>query len=427
MKLANKLLIILLMYFGQVQAQKTFLTLDELLDYAKTKSITLQQGEIKIAQAKKAKLVAIAGIIDPVGTNTFSYTNNIKIPVQVIGGQQIETGVQFVTNLNQYAELKLINFTGWENLKLAKINIQTIDVDNKINLKTLYENIASTYYNVVNLQEQISATEDNLKSSEILLKTAENKYKQGIVKQQDVNDSKANFLITKENIEQLKFLVKQNYFALKILADIPENEEIKINQTIDDKYMVSSPEIIFNNLNLDSSLLKEKYALSIYRQAKKVYLPSLSFFASNTNQQFNTQSIFLDNNIDWVRSSYLGLKLSVSIPTVGNVSQKYKAKYDYELAQKNTEHTKIKVDLDHKQLGIDYDKALSQASSNKEIFILRKDTYEKNQRLYTEGLLGIDLTINSFNSMVNSKYNMVSSNINILLAQSKIDINNKIK
>jgi outer membrane protein TolC len=427
MKVIHKLTFILLLYLSQVQAQKTFSTFDEVLDYAKSKNISLQQGDIKMTQAKKAKLAAIVGVVDPTGTNTFSYTNNTRIPVQVIGGQAIETGVQYVTNFSQNIELKLLNFSGWENLKLAKINIQTTEIDNKINLKTIYENIASTYYNVVNLQEQIIATEDNFKAADILLKTAENRYKQGIVKQQDVNDSKASYLTTKENIEQLKLLLQQNYLTLKILADIPENEIITINQTIEKKVANTQPEIVLNDLKVSSTMLKEKYAYSNYRQSAKTQWPTVSLFYNNANNQFNTQSTFLDSDVDWIKSSYIGVKLSMSLPSASSVSQKFKAKYDYELAQKDTEHAKIKADLDFKQLRVDFDKAFSQAKSNNEIYILRKDTYDKNQNLYTEGLLGIDQTINSFNTMVNSKYSMVSSNINVLLAQSKIDINNKIK
>jgi outer membrane protein TolC len=427
MKLIFKFTFIFLIYIGNIHSQKTFSSLNEVLDYAKTKSITLQQGDIKVIQAKKAKLAAIVGVLDPTGTSSFSYTNNTQIPIQIIGGQAVETGVPYVSSLNNNAELKLLNFGGWENLKLAKINLQTTNIDNKINLKNLYENIASAYFNIVSLQEQIVSTEENLKSSETLLKTAENKYKQGIAKQQDVNDSKASYLTTKENIEQLKLVMEQNYLTLKILADIPENEAIIIGQTIEKEVVATQPEIEFNELNLNSSSLKEKYAYSNYRQISKTDWPTLNLFYNNTRQQFNTESTFMDKNVDWIRSSYIGLKLTIAIPNANSVSQKFKAKYDFELAQKNTEHTKIKADLDHKQLGIDYNKALSQSKSNAEVYALRKDSYDKNQRLYTEGLLGIDQTITSFNNMVNSKYSLVSSNINILLVQSKIDINNQIK
>jgi outer membrane protein TolC len=109
------------------------------------------------------------------------------------------------------------------------------------------------------------------------------------------------------------------------------------------------------------------------------------------------------------------------------ISNKTKAYFDYELAKKNTQQAQIKVDLNSKQLSNDYEKAISQQQSNAEILEIQRDTYEKNKNLYAEGLIGIDRTLNSFNAMLNANYNLITSKVSILLAQSKIDINNKIK
>lgn len=436
-RIKNILPVLFIAISTHTNAQKTFSNLDELLDFAKQKNISIQQGEIKMTQAKKAKLVAIANVIDPAINTTSSFTDNTKLPVnlfpaETFGGQpgtfrEIRSGVQYVTNLNQNADIKLLNFGGWENLKLAKINIESTESDNKITLKNLYNNIASSYYNILSLKEQIKSTQENISTSETLWKIAQNKFEQGWVKQQDVNDAKASFLNTQENSRQLEFLTQQNELSLKILCDIPENDSIVINQTISNDSSYQVPSIQFNDLLVSSSYLKEKYALSNYKQYKKNQLPTLSFVASNTFQQNNTKFRVIDNDVNWINSNYLGLKLIYNLPSARSVSQIYNAKFEYQLAQKNTEHYKIKAELDYKQLETDYEKALSQAKTNYEIYLLRKDTYEKNQKLYQEGLMGIDQTINSYNAMVNASYSKISSQINVALAQSKIDINNKIK
>ncbi|NJO92792.1 MAG: hypothetical protein HC831_30365 [Chloroflexia bacterium] len=46
---------------------------------------------------------------------------------------------------------------------------------------------------------------------------------------------------------------------------------------------------------------------------------------------------------------------------------------------------------------------------------------------YNEGVITLEQTINSFSAMVNSNFNYISSAINILLAETKININNNIK
>ncbi len=187
------------------------------------------------------------------------------------------------------------------------------------------------------------------------------------------------------------------------------------------------PTIQYNDLLVSNSYLKEKYALSNYKQYKKNQLPTLSFVASNTLQQNNQNFRIVDDKVNWINSNYIGLRLICNLPSTKSLSQIYNAKFEYQLTQKNTEHNKIKAELDHKQLETDYEKALSQAKTNRDIYLLRKDSYDKNQQLYSEGLIGIDQTINSYNAMVNANYSMISSQINVELAKSKIDINNKIK
>jgi outer membrane protein TolC len=417
-------------------AQNKFSNLEELLSFVKTKSITLQQSEIKMTQAKKAKLAAIIGVLDPTNVNSFTVNNNLRqqvlvVPSEAFGGasggfNELTIGTKYVNTLNVNLDIKLINLAGWENLKLAKINIQKNEVDNKLNEKILYENIASAYYNIINIQEQVKQNEQNLKSASTLFKTSENKYVLGLVKQQDVNDAKASFLTTQENNNQLFYLETQNILLLKILCDIPENESIEIVDNNVIKTIQEKPSAVFNDLSFKSNELREKYALANYKQNKLSLLPTASFVFSNNVQQNTSNFQLFDSSVKWINSYFVGLKLSFGLPTAKSISQVYNAKFDYQLAQKNSEQSKIKSEIEFKQLNVDYEKAISQAKANDKIFKLRKDTYDKNQKLYSEGLIGIDQTLNSYNAMVNANYNTISSLINIQLAQSRIDINNKI-
>ena len=50
----------------------------------------------------------------------------------------------------------------------------------------------------------------------------------------------------------------------------------------------------------------------------------------------------------------------------------------------------------------------------------------KNKNLYAEGLIGLEVTLNSLNAMINAHYNLITSASNVWLANAKISINNKI-
>jgi outer membrane protein TolC len=420
-----------------VAAQKTFSSLDELLRYAAAKSISLQLGDIRLQQAKKAKIAAVLSIPDVSGNASFSYTNNTKLPVnlfpaETFGGEpgtyrEVQTGIQYVSNLNENIDIKLLNPKGWENLKLAKLNIEATSSDNQLTLKNLQENIAGTYFNIINLQEQRSSTALNLYAADTILKVTRNKYRIGIAKQQDVNDAEVNYLNTAESLHQIEFLLTQQYLALKINCDIQATDSITINQKINPSQEYTAAAADANFIAVKNSLLKEQAAYSSYKQNKYALYPTVSFFQSYSTQQYNTRGKLFDNNVRWIPSNHVGLRLSIPIPAASAITQVSRARYDYLLAQKNTAQLIIKSALELKQLSVEYDKAISQAIANNKIFRLREDTYQKNFTLYKEGLLSLDQTLSSFAAMVNSHYGAISSTVTALLAKAKIDINNTLK
>lgn len=433
MKYTYILFFALICYSGV--AQQKFENVNQLLDYVTQKSITLQKNEIKLSQAKKAKLAAIINVLDPVGNNSMTFINNIKLPVsvfpsEILGGApgtytEVQTGVQYTNTINQNAEIKLVNFQGWENLKLSKLNIELTESNNQLSLKSLQESIATSYFNIVMLQEQLKSTKINEAISDSLYRVVINKFNQGLVKKQDVNDAKVSFLNTKENATQIQFLIRNYELSLKILCDIPDDEAISIEDKSSFLENLPLNNIVENNLEIRNSILNEKFALGNFKQYKKQLAPTLSFVASQSWQLYNQEFKVFDGS--WINSQYIGLKLSVPMPSAKNISEKFKAKYDYQLAQKNTEQIKIKSKLQHEQLINDFDKVVSQYATNKEIFELTEDTYFKNKNLYNEGLIGLDLTLTSYNAMVNANYSLISARINALLQQTKIEINNKIR
>jgi outer membrane protein TolC len=424
----------MLIFFTNGYTQKKVSSVEELLEYVATKSITLQKDNIKLDQAKKAKLAAVLSVIEPVGNNTMTFVNNTKLPVsvfpaEVLGGTpgtftEVQTGVQYTNTINQNFELKIFNLQGWENLKLSKINIELSENNNLLSLKTLQENIVINYYNIVTLQEQLKSTRINEAVADSLFKVSESKYKQGIVRQQDVNDTKVNYINTKENANQMEFLLKNYILSLKILCDISDDEELLIEDKSTNENFFPTVNVAENSLLVSNSVLNEMYAKSNFKALKKENLPTLSLIGSQSWQLFNQEFKVFDGS--WINSQYVGFKIAIPLPTSKSVANTSKAKFDYELAKKSTEQAKIKSKLDYEKLIVDYDKTISQYTSNKEIYDLRKETYFKNKNLYRDGLIDIDQTLNSYNAMVNADYNRIASKVSLKLQQAKIDINNKI-
>jgi outer membrane protein TolC len=260
-----------------------------------------------------------------------------------------------------------------------------------------------------------------------LFQIATQKYQQGLGKPQDVNETKSNYLTSQETARQVEFLIRQQYNALKILCDIPDQDSILIGQFINDVEAPQIPQVAPNRLEVFNSLMKEKMAWSSYRQARFALLPTVSLFWSNTSQQFNTRSTLFDQDVRWIPSSFLGVKLNWNIPSAQAVAQISKTRYDHSLTKLNTEHLQSKMEIEAKQLSNDYLKAASQTQTYREIFRLKRDTYTKNLGLYNAGLIGLDQVMNNYNALVNSHYNLISSTISVLLAEANIALNNNPK
>jgi outer membrane protein TolC len=421
----------------RASAQKSITSFDEFVDYATAKSLTLKNGEIQYSQAKNARLAALLGTLDPTGSVSGKYTNNTQLPVSVfpselLGGQagtyqEVRLGIQHQTDFNVYVDVKLINLPGWENLKLSKINIHLTSAQNKLTLKNLHEDMATIYFNILTLQEQLLSTELNVFSADTLYQSTVVKYQQGLAKQQDVNDGKVNRLNQEESLRQVKHQITQQYLALKVLCDIPETEEFKIQQSTNRDEAMANPTVEANSLLLTHAVYKEQFARSEYRKSKFAYAPTFSLFVSDLRQQYNTQSTLFDDNVNWIRSNFIGVKLSIPLPSSQSIGQSSRAKSDYMMAKNNTEQARIKSAISATQLRDDLANAFQQRTANVEMYTLRKDSYQKNLLNYRSGVGRLDQTINSFNAMVNSHYQLIASTIHLLLVESKININNKLK
>jgi len=314
---------------------------------------------------------------------------------------------------------------GWVNLKLSKINIDLTASNNLISLKKLQENIATNYFNIVNLEKQIWNTRLNLNASDTLFSIVQNKYEEGLVKQQDVNEAKVIVIELEESISQLEQLKEQYYISLKLLCDIPEETKIEIKHESTPPAQDQSMMVQLNNLELKNALLKEQYLLKDIETAKTSFYPTLSLQLSNSFNLYNQD--FKPFSGNWINNNYIGLRLNVPIPNAQTVAKKHNADFEYKLAVNNTQQAKEQAYLNRKNLEVEYNNTASLKQSKVEILALRRENYFKNKNLYEEGLISLDDTIKSFKEMINAEYNLVSQEVNTELIASKITINNNIR
>lgn len=439
MRSTFRILSALLLSAAQLCAQSpkailSFPSLDSLLSYTASHSISLRSADLQRAYAKRAIKAAILAIPDPTGSSSFSFTNNTQLPVnlfpaEAFGGnrgefREVQTGVQYNSLLNQNVDIKLLNLSGWEGLRQSKLNLQQTEVDNAISRRSLQQSIASLYFTLLNLREQIAAAEQNLEVADTLLQITENKLKEGLVRQQDLNDARVNRLNAADNLQQLRYNLCQHLASLKILCDLPAADSVVLTQVITDQPDQVRPAVIASDLSARSATLRSLMSRSSFRKERFDILPTISLFFSNSSQQFNTAPNLFDPNVRWIGSSYVGVRVSLPLPSAGSLSRQAKARHERQLAQLNAEHTRREGDLEAEKLEIASEKAFSQFVTTRDVYALRQDSYRKNSDLYGQGLLNLEQTLNSFNAMVNSRSSSITAVLNVHLAHANIRLYN---
>ena len=432
------LTIAILQFLQTVNAQTelSFNNLDSLLKYAENNSISIKTGEQQMLLAKWQKISAQAGLVNLKMLTNFNLTNNIQqsvtfLPGEAFGGapgtyKEVTTGQQYIGNLNIAPQIDIINPAYWAKLQSANVNSKLTDINNLITKKSLFESISANYHNIISFQEQIDLTQKSLLIADTLLLNMQNKYSAGIVRQQDLNDAQINKLSLADKLEQLKLSLKQQYFSLKILCDIPEITLITFNEPTNYNQQFTLGLEVDNQLNNKYSLLKVDLASADLKTNHFMQLPTVSLVFYDAWQQ-NSNLMFFDNNVKWLNSQYVGLKLSMPFPDINRFTQTKTSKINKTISLQNAEHTKLQNDFTNKQLVLDYEKAYSQFLTTKQIYELKNQNYQLALNQFNMNILSSDKLLIAFNEMITSRLNYSNSLASLLFSKSKIDINNSIK
>lgn len=428
--------LLFIIQFAHAQTELSFNNIDSLFNYAENHSISIKTGEQQVLLAKWQKISAKTGILNFKVQTSFSLTDNIQLPVtylpaEAFGGEpgtfkEVTTGQQYMGNLNIAPQIDIINLSSWAKLKSANINSELTDVNNLIVKKLIFESVSASYFNIISFNEQIEITRKNLLTADSLQMIMQNKYTEGIVRQQDLNDAMINRITLADKLEQLKIGIKQQYDGLKILCDIPETDQVVITEKLNYNQQFSLGMQASNELQYKSALLKVEQSKADLNTNRLSQYPTVSLVAYDAWQQ-NGKDMFFDNNVNWRNSQYFGLRISLPFPDINRFTLSKSSDINKTIALQNAEHTKLQENITNAQMNLDYEKAFSQFRTTKQIYLLKEENYRMALNQFNASILSSDRLLAAFNDMLVSRLNFSSSLANLLYTESKIKINNSIK
>lgn len=421
-----------------LKAQSTlqFNSIDSLFKYAERNSATIKSGHQQSLSAKWTKIASVGNTINFKSPFTASWTDNTTLPVsylpaEAFGGpagtfKQVSLGQQYVTSYAITPQIDIINPSAWARIKSAELNKQLTETNNLIAKKSLYESISATYYNIISINAQINNVQQSITAADSILLIAKNKFNQGLIREQDVNNSTINLLNVQDKLNQLQLSLEQNYNSMKILCDFKAENSIQITEsisTINSNAKSVSSNLIEKQSQLQASYLKSE--LTATRLAS--FSPTLSLIF-NQNWQQNSNVSFTDANANKFTSQYIGVRVTVPFPLdVNRLSTNYTSKINYRIATINSAHATLQNQINNKQLDLEFLKAKSTYNTAKQVSELKDLNYQKILNQYREGIISTDILLTAFTDKINAQLNYSSAFAGLKYAESKININNKIQ
>jgi len=430
--------LLILLAASSAKAQLSFSSPDSLFAYAERNSAVAKINVQQSLLAKWTRIAALGNTVNFRNPVSFTATDNLMLPVNFIpasafGGppntfREITLGQQYVSNFNFSPQIDIINPYAWAKVKSASVNKELTKTNVLLSRKNLYESITAAYYNMVSLQEQVGIMEQNLAAADSLAAISKNKYALGLVRQQDLNNSVVMQLGIKDKLAQLKAGLLQQENSLKILCDIPAKTKITVAPPPAYEKTEYSPQLkATSDLYFKSSLLQSEFARSELRAGRWSTLPVVSAVYYQ-GWQNNSNDRFFDSKQPWIQSQYIGLRLTVPIPSdVTRLSQNYTSKVNFRIAALNAEHAQKQNDLNNQNLELEYEKSYSALITAKQVYELKNSNYAKSLEQYREGILPADLMFAAFTDMLNARINFVSAHAALEYAKTKININNLVK
>lgn len=414
------------------QENKTFSTLNEVLDFSKSKNYVFQNANFQTQLATLTKKTALGNVFNPKINTSVQALNNINLPIsylpaEVFGGspgnfKEVIIGQQYVSTFNIQPQFDIINLASIAQIKSAKINELLVENLNKINEQNLYDKINSVYFNILSFIGQKEILKENISIAENILKIVSQKFNDGIARKQEVNEAEVNTISIKDKLEQVEMNLQIQYQILELFF---ENKiKADLTQSVWDFENEPQLAIISNKLQNQNIQLQTQLASQEYQALRYQNYPTLSF-VSSFNWQNLSNDKFFSTRSNGQNFNYIGLKLNWELPTVQRLSNTKSKQIQLETLKNNEEHIKVETESRNTQLVLEYEKAIKQKANSQKIYALKKDTYEKNFNQFKENILSLDKLLISQNDMLISKLNIITVLANIGFNKNKVEINNK--
>jgi outer membrane protein TolC len=401
----------------------------EFMSIADTSSVDISLDKIRFEEARRQKLLSALAILDITANVSYSATNNTRLPVSLFPGDafggepgtfvEVQTGVKYNVPFSQYLELKLINPQGLSNYKIANLNMESLRLSNVLSLRKFHEGLISIYYQCLYAEAACEVLKKNYSISDSIYYLVYEKFSEGIEREASLVNAEISKLRSQDAWMKQEFLKEGNYLSLSLFANLNEDFKFSLTENI---YSYSSLQFVNWESYFEVDSLKWLSDLKLARLEYKGnalnMLPTLSFFASNSNQVFGTTLSELSNS-SGVRSNFIGLKVIWRLPTSSEFFALSKSKFNLEVQQEEFEAHLINNPVNILYEKSELNRIYSEVGFKEKIMIKFENLLSQQMTAYMEGTVSIIDLLESKNNYFQSRLDWLYT---VMIFRKKLNI-----
>jgi outer membrane protein TolC len=436
----NKLITLLFLFSGYwVQAQITFLSLEEVLAHAKKNNTTLKVDQLN-QEISHERLRAAWSSLLPQVKAFGSFDNNLSLPVQLVPAQflggaegdflKVQFGTQYTSSYGAEASLNLINVSSWKAVKSAQIGEDVATYQQQDRELTLTEQVITSYYFVLLSREAMILNDELTNAADSLLSAAQVRLDNGMIEPLEFNRVRALHLESLYYLKESAGAFKKNIDNLKILLGLSSTDSLTLSETIGLNPATSPSALTISEEQLPRYRVfqakKDQATADVWKSKAKV-LPELSLFGRVSRQTFSNGSNIFSGDQPWFDVAVVGLRAEWTIFSgLNRQSQIRQSTLQQQVSEKEFENYRLQAQNENESLKINHRVAAYGLEKYLEHYQLNVANHRIAGEKYNQGIYSIDQYVTIYQERVRSQNLYLAKLANFMIYESMIQSRNRL-
>jgi outer membrane protein TolC len=397
------------------------LSLDQAKQYALENNRNMKKASLAVQQADAARWAAIANYL-PQTSASITYNNYFGSAVDLsLGGQNMSIAMNPTSTANIQATQAIFNPAIFVGIQLAKLSKQMSENVVQQTELSVRQNVNTTYYSILVLEDNKRILEKNLANVSVLTKATHDKVTVGIGEQIEADQMDVTLANLENTLKSTERNIEISYNSMRLLLGLDVNDELKLtDQLMDltgrrDSYdLLLKPFSVENNVEMKASKINLDSNKKQYDSSIASVLPTISAVYQH-NEKIHASAF------DMTMKNTLVLSASVPLITSGkNAANIRKSKYTYLSAQQDFDLEKEQLLIQEKQLRYNLKSAQSSYELQKKNIEVSQRVFDNITKKYEQGLSSsLELTTAN-NSLLTAQSNYISAIMSLLDAQDAL-------